>query len=91
VELKKEPWAIAWGFSLACTQRSTKAPLALTMGHGEMTGRLISEECGSYLQPESFAEWVYPGNGQGLCGETSLEQVGRQIADRATFLGAAVL
>jgi hypothetical protein len=61
------------------------------MGHGEMTGRLISEECGSYLQPESFAEWVYPGNGQGLCGETSLEQVGRQIADRATFLGAAVL
>jgi hypothetical protein len=51
----------------------------------------MSGDCGAYLQPESFADQVSPGNEKGLCGETSLEQVSRQIADRATFLGAAVL
>ena len=52
----------------------------------------MSVDCGAYLQPDSFAERVcLPGNGQGLCGETSLEQVSRQIADRATFFSAAVL
>ena len=51
----------------------------------------MSGDCGAYLQPESFAERVSPGNGQGLCGETSLEQVSRQIADRATFFSAALL
>ena len=51
----------------------------------------MSGDCGAYLQPETFAERVSPGNGQGLCGETSLEQESRQIADRATFFSAALL
>lgn len=51
----------------------------------------MSGDCGAYLQPESFADQVSPGNEKGLCGETSLEQVSRQIADRATFFCAAVL
>ena len=43
------------------------------------------------LQPESCAEGIHPWSKQGLCGETTLEQVCREIAERATFLGAAAL
>ena len=56
-----------------------------------MPRREMSGDCGAYLQPESITELVCPRTGQCLCGETSLEQVSRQIADRATFFCAAVL
>ena len=56
------------------------------MPRREMSGDSVANP-----QPESITELVCPWTGQCLCGETSLEQVSRQIAERATFFGAAVL